>query len=158
MSNQSQQGRIRRMTAADLDRVIEMAAALEHAPHWPRSAYVVALDPDAVPRRVALVAAEAEPDGVAGFAIASLIPPQAELESIAVTAASQRRGVARRLFAALLAEFEPHGITEVILEVRASNQPALELYSSIGFTETARRPRYYVDPVEDAILLALRIG
>jgi ribosomal-protein-alanine N-acetyltransferase len=151
----SRTNQIRRMTAADLDQVIEIAAALKQAPHWPRQAYAVALDPDAEPKRIALVATEAEPGGVRGFAIASLIPPQAELESIAVAAASQRRGVARRLFSALRAEFEPQGITEVILEVRASNRPALQFYSSMGFVETARRPRYYVDPVEDAILLSL---
>jgi ribosomal-protein-alanine N-acetyltransferase len=149
---------IRRMLAADIGRVMEIAAGLEHAPRWPQSTYTSALATEAVPRRICLVAEDSESSGVAAFAVASLIGPQAELESIAVAAAHQRRGMARRLFAALLAEFEAAGVTEVLLEVRASSLPALRLYLSLGFTETGRRPGYYADPVEDAILLGLRLG
>jgi ribosomal-protein-alanine N-acetyltransferase len=51
--------RVRRMSAADLERVMELAESLKEAPQWPRAAYVCALDPEAVPRRVALVAEDA---------------------------------------------------------------------------------------------------
>jgi ribosomal-protein-alanine N-acetyltransferase len=155
MSPTAQDPAIRRMTAADLGRVMEIVARLKQAPHWPPAAYLAALDPRAAPRRIALVAVDPESGAVTGFAVASLLPPQAELESIAVAAGSQRRGLARRLFAALLLELQPQGVTEVILEVRASNHPALRFYRSLGFAETARRPRYYSDPVEDAILQSL---
>ena len=47
------------------------------------------------------------------------------------------------------------GVREVILEVRASNLPALALYRQLGFVETGRRPRYYQAPEEDAILMRL---
>jgi ribosomal-protein-alanine N-acetyltransferase len=49
-------------------------------------------------------------------------------------------------------------MTEVILEARASNQPALRLYRALGFVETGRRPRYYADPIEDAVLLRLQLA
>ena len=39
------------------------------------------------------------------------------------------------------------------LEVRPSNHPALNLYQSLGFKEVGRRPRYYDDTQEDALLL-----
>ena len=39
-----------------------------------------------------------------------------------------------------------------MLEVKASNQGALSLYSKLGFDEVGRRPRYYSDG-EDALLL-----
>lgn len=145
----------RRMKPADLKRVMEIAESLREAPQWPRSAYVAALDPAAQPRRIALVA-EAK-GAVAGFAVASLMPPEGELETIAVAQAAQRHGMARRLFAELTAELGKAGITEVNLEVRASNQPALGLYRGLGFAETGRRVRYYHDPVEDAVLMRLRI-
>jgi ribosomal-protein-alanine N-acetyltransferase len=54
-------------------------------------------------------------------------------------------------------ELKQAQIREVTLEVRASNHPALALYRSLGFVETGRRPRYYVDPVEDAVLLSLEL-
>ena len=74
--------RIRRMTVADLDRVMEIAAGLKEAPHWARAAYLAAIDPAGAPRRIALVA---ESGSLAGFAVASVVMPQAELETIAVT-------------------------------------------------------------------------
>jgi ribosomal-protein-alanine N-acetyltransferase len=40
------------------------------------------------------------------------------------------------------------------LEVRPSNTPALNLYHSLGFKKMGRRPRYYTDTQEDALLLA----
>ena len=71
--------------------------------------------------------------------------------------AAQRHGLARRLFAELAAELGWAKITEILLEVRASNDSALGLYRCLGFVETGRRPRYYQDPVEDAVLMRLRL-
>ena len=145
------------MTPADLDRVMEIAESLKEAPQWPRSAYLAALDPEAAPRRIALVGEEPAACMVAGFAVASLLPPEAELEIIAVAPTAQRRGLARQLFFSLATELRTAEVVGVMLEVRATNQPALELYRRLGFVETGHRPRYYHDPVEDAILMCLRL-
>jgi ribosomal-protein-alanine N-acetyltransferase len=150
--------RIRRMASADLDRVIGLALSLEQAPQWPRSAYWAALDPEAAPLRIALVAEDLETGAVEGFAVASLLPPQAELETIAVAAENQRRGVARRILIAMVDELRKALVTEVLLEVRSSNSPALAFYIAQGFAITGRRPRYYADPIEDAVLLELRLA
>lgn len=148
---------IRPMRAADIPRVREIADALPAAPHWPERAYLAALDPEARPRRIALVAVLPQSGTAMGFAIASLLPPQAELETIAVAAEAQRRGIAQRLLAALATELKRSDVTEVLLEVRASNAPALAFYAALGFGESGRRPRYYADPEEDAILLGLKL-
>jgi ribosomal-protein-alanine N-acetyltransferase len=147
--------RIRRMTRADLDQVIEIAENLKEAPHWPRSAYLAALDPEAAPQRIALLAEEPVAGAIAGFVVASLLLAQAELESIVVAPAFQRHGVAWRLFGALAAELAAAQAKEIVLETRASNQPALGFYRRLGFVETGHRRRYYSDPVEDAILMRL---
>jgi ribosomal-protein-alanine N-acetyltransferase len=146
------------MTPADIDAILEIANTLNHAPHWPASAYQSALDPAATPRRIALVADDPHTGNLLGFTISSLLPPQAELETIAVAAASQRQGVARRLFAATLDALTTAQITDLLLEVRASNAPALAFYNALGFATTGGRPRYYADPPEDALLLQLRLG
>jgi ribosomal-protein-alanine N-acetyltransferase len=158
MNSAAQTPMIRRMTLDDLGRVMEITASLQQAPHWPLSAWQAALDSQWTPKRVAMVALDEASGAVNGLALASLVPPNAELESIVVAAEAQRRGVGRRLFGALLREFEAEGVTEVQLEVRASNYPALGLYRTLGFVEAGRRVRYYADPVEDALLLILRIG
>jgi ribosomal-protein-alanine N-acetyltransferase len=140
------------MRVEDVPRVVAMADALDHAPCWTAEIYGRALDPAADPRRIALVAEEPEGE-IAGFLVTVLIPPQAELETLAVAKTAQRQGMARRLCAALFADLDPLGITEILLEVRESNVPARALYASLGFAETGRRSGYYSDPREDAILL-----
>lgn len=150
--------RIRRMALADLDPVIELALSLKAAPHWPRSAYLAALDPDAAPPRIALVAEDLETGAVQGVAVASLLPPQAELETIAVAPEVQRRGLACRILIAMADELKKALVTEVLVEVRASNSAALAFYRAQGFAITGRRPRYYADPIEDAVLLDLRLA
>lgn len=158
MTPQATNIEIRPMAPADLDQVVEIDRSLSQAPHWPLAAYIAALDPDSSPRRVALVAVDQRANIAVGFTVASLLPPQAELETIAITAEVQRRGVARRLFTALAEELRTAHGKEIILEVRESNHPALAFYRAQGFLETGRRPRYYADPQEDAVLLSLRLG
>jgi ribosomal-protein-alanine N-acetyltransferase len=148
---------IRRMTQADLGRVMEISGSLKQAPHWPLSIWLAALDSEFASRRIALVVVDEASGAINGFALAGVLAPKAELESIVVAREAQRRGVARRLLAALLSEFEAEGVTEVLLEVRASNGAALELYRRLGFVEAGRRVRYYADPIEDALLLTLCI-
>jgi [ribosomal protein S18]-alanine N-acetyltransferase len=144
--------RVRRMAAADVDAVVKLASDLPTAPHWPREAYITALDPQREPVRIAEVAVTAEVE-LLGFAVCSVVPPQAELESIVVAPQFQRMGVARRLFEVLTGDLAGAGVTEVLLEVRASNDAALGLYTALGFEETGRRRGYYGTPVEDAVLL-----
>lgn len=143
--------RIRRMTAADIDAVVEIANALPEAPHWPRDAYAQAVEPAAAPERIALVAESA--GGVAGFAVVLVLPPEGELESIAVGATVQRRGIARALLHGLVEELASRGVTELRLEVRASNAAALGLYTGMRFVESGRRRGYYAEPAEDAVLM-----
>ena len=158
MSSTGAAVRVRKMQAADLDRVMEIAGSLNGAPQWPVSAYLRALDAEAVPRRVALVAEDLEAGAVAGFLVASVVAAEAELETIAVAAESQRRGVGRLLLAELANALRMEQVNEIILEVRRSNLAALTLYRSCGLVETGLRPRYYADPVEDAVLMGRRLG
>ena len=163
--------KIRPMTVADVDRVMEIAAGLPNTPQWPRKAYMDALDPDFMPPRIALVAAQLKteplppdpviyepmPDAILGYVVASLLPPQAELEIVAVAAHSQRQGLGQRLLAELEELLRRARIAEILLEVRASNQAAIGLYRRFGFNSSGLRTRYYVEPVEDAVMMARQI-
>jgi ribosomal-protein-alanine N-acetyltransferase len=140
------------MVPQDIPQVVAVANSLPDAPHWPAGVYQDMLDPARQPARICTVAEE--PDGrIAGFAITVLIPPQAELEAIAVTAQRQRQGIARNLWSDLLAKLKKNDITEVTLEVRESNRAARSFYASLGFVEWGRRHGYYAENQEDAILL-----
>ena len=147
--------RVRRMEAGDIDGVMEIAAKTDHAPQWGRAAYVAAIDPGNQPRRVALVA---EWNGApAGFVVASIMDPEAELESIVTASQHQRHGVARELFAVLKTELRRKGVREVMLEVREGNHSAQGFYRFLGFREEGRRAGYYSEPVEDAVLMRLAL-
>jgi ribosomal-protein-alanine N-acetyltransferase len=144
------------MAAADVPRVMEIADSLPEAPHWPESAYLDALNPESIPRRIALVVVGS--GNVQGFIVASLLPPQAELELIAVSAGSQRQGMGRMLFDLLVHDLRGVGVLEIVLEVRTSNRAAVTFYRSAGFGQTGLRPAYYVDPIEDAVLMRLQLA
>jgi ribosomal-protein-alanine N-acetyltransferase len=157
---------IRRMAVGDLDHVLTLAESLPQGPHWPRSAYLNAINSqfelESTPHRIALVVgaswADLQPGSILGFVVTSVLPPQAELETIAVAPKSQRHGLGKLLFRAVAAELKAAGVSELLLEVRASNRPALAFYRTLGFAETGLRPSYYADPIEDAILMRLPLA
>ena len=66
--------------------------------------------------------------------------------------AARRKGLARRLVAALEARARDAGARVCFLEVRASNAAARALYSGLGYTVSGRRPTYYKDG-EEAVLM-----
>jgi ribosomal-protein-alanine N-acetyltransferase len=154
------------MTAADVDRVLEIQSELPSAPHWGRQAWVDAFDLGAAPRRIALVAVEmpgasAAPQNcgeIFGFAVASLLPPEGELEVIAISQERQRLGLGRLLLGALLEHVRRAGVVELLFEVRASNLAAMGLYREFGFRQVGSRAGYYANPVEDAMLMRLELG
>jgi ribosomal-protein-alanine N-acetyltransferase len=137
--------------------IIQIAETLEEAPHWPLGSYADLIRKTSSVRRIALVALYDSSEEVAGFVIASVIPPDAELESIGVTGAFQRHGVGARLMRDLMTDLYQSAIGKLLLEVRSSNSTALAFYRSIGFIQTGIRRSYYTDPAEDAMLMELRL-
>ena len=62
-------------------------------------------------------------------------------------------GLGRALMCELMRRLRESGIDSLSLEVRESNFPALALYTKLGFSQVGKRPRYYVNPTEDALIL-----
>ncbi len=101
---------------------------------------------------VLLVAREHEGGAPVAFALAWQVADELELLDLGTDPAFRRRGLARALLNALFARANAAAVSALYLEVRPSNAAALSLYRASGFTELARRPRYYPDG-EDALLL-----
>lgn len=77
--------------------------------------------------------------------------------SIAVREAYRRRGIATKLMLmAMLNGNEEYNATECYLEVRVSNEPAINLYEKLGFSKVKRNFGYYMDG-EDAWVMAAPI-
>ena len=90
-------------------------------------------------------------DEMAGYGGFWDIAGEAHIVNIAVHPSFRRRGVARAILAHLTALAGEQGADKLLLEVRASNDAALGLYGSSGFTRTGTRPKYY--GTEDAVLM-----
>ena len=67
----------------------------------------------------------------------------------------RRRGYASKLLDTLIDYSVDSGELELLfLEVRESNEAAISLYKSKGFSEVGRRPKFYTKPIETAIIMA----
>jgi ribosomal-protein-alanine N-acetyltransferase len=102
------------------------------------------------------IALAAEVNGrVAGVLIGRIAADEFEIFNLAVEKASRRRGIAAQLVSVALHSAWKQGALRSYLEVRASNTSGLALYSGLGFQVCGRRPNYYWNPPEDAMLLVL---
>jgi len=144
-----------------VDAALALERATEHAPHWSRAAYAEMIEAgSATARRRLIVAESAETSTrrIAGFAAGAIARGgSAELESVAVAEGARRGGIGRALCEAVIVWCREEGATEVVLEVRATSAAATALYARLGFVEIARRPRYYRDPEDDAVVMRLAL-
>lgn len=90
-----------------------------------------------------------------GYLIFWVVLDEMHILNLAVRPDHRRRGIARQLLAEGLTLARTLGAELAWLEARPSNLAALALYKSFGFREVGRRPRYYDDTQEDALLLTL---
>jgi ribosomal-protein-alanine N-acetyltransferase len=130
---------VRRARSSDLAGIAEVQAASTEAAQWDVLDY---LSHDLI---VAVCG-----DRVAGFAVARrLAEAEAELLNLAVHPAFRRRGIGRRLFAELTSVHPG----DLWLEVRESNTAARNFYKNLGLNEAGRRPEYYGNSGEGAIVM-----
>ena len=91
-----------------------------------------------------------------GYFLVMAIVDEAHLLNVAVARPWQGKGVGRLLVNQAVALSRGLGLESILLEVRPSNQRALEIYQRYGFTEIGRRKGYYPaanQTREDAIVM-----
>ncbi len=96
---------------------------------------------------------------VTGYGIMSIAASEAHLLNLCIHPSAQRLGYGRRLLKTLLIRAEESKVRQVLLEVRPSNQIALNLYHSEGFKQIGVRPSYYraEEGREDAVILSIAL-
>lgn len=80
---------------------------------------------------------------------------EAHVTTIAVHPQWRRRGLGEWTLLQLIGVARAGGAEVVTLEVRESNDAAIQLYSKLGFEKVGRRSGYYMDTREDALLMSL---
>lgn len=138
---------IRKMTAEDVSAIAELERICFSDP-WSENSIASELD-----NRLSywLVA---DVDGVVvGYVGSQTVLDMADMMNLAVAPKFRRQGIAEALVTELASYLKVNGVLGLMLEVRASNVPAIALYEKMGFGEVGRRPRYYRNPREDALIL-----
>lgn len=138
---------IRKMTAADVAQIAELEKVCFSDP-WSEKSIASELENDL---SVWLVAVEGET--VAGYVGSQSVLGETDMMNIAVSPDYRRRGIGEKLVTELVTQLKAGGNHSLMLEVRASNTPAQKLYEKLGFQMVGRRPRYYHNPKEDALIL-----
>lgn len=141
---------IRKMALDDVPAAHEIDVLSFSLPWSERSLYFEVTDNPAARCWVA------EIDGrLAAMLVLWMIVDEAHIATLATHPDFRRQGIGERLLVEALDSAYNEGARSALLEVRAGNEPALKLYHKLGFEVAGRRPHYYKDNHEDAILMTL---
>ena len=141
---------IRRMTVEDVPAVAELDRISFSLPWTERSFH---FEVSSNPASRCWVAEQG--GQIIGVVVAWLLLDEVHIATIATRPEFRRQGIAQALLAHVLKLGAKDGALSSFLEVRASNLAAQAMYHKFGYEETGRRPRYYKDNGEDAILMTL---
>lgn len=144
---------MRGMTQADVDAVLCIEQAVQRF-SWTRGNFADALNSGYICR-----VDETESGEIRGYAILMPAVDEAELLTIGVTAAQQRKGLGRAMLSEMLNVARDRNMQRVFLEVRSSNVAAIALYRSASFSQVGLRRGYYqnANGNEDAITMACEL-
>jgi len=145
----------RPMRNDDLDSVMHIDRQSFSMP-WPESAYRHDLNEN--PSAMLWVAehyTQGEGNRVVGMIVLWLVLDEVHIATLAVHPDFRGRGIGSSLLEFALIKAMNRGARQALLEVRASNLVAQSLYMGYGFEIVARRPRYYRENNEDALLMNL---
>jgi ribosomal-protein-alanine N-acetyltransferase len=141
---------VRPMRWPDIEPVHRLEAELFTVDPWSIEQFWSEL---AQPTRAYAVAMDGE--RIIGYAGAFLLPPESDVQTIAVSPRDQGRGVGAILLAWLIDRATAHGCRQMLLEVRSENAPAIAMYERFGFERISVRRDYYERGI-DAVIMRLR--
>lgn len=141
------------MRETDLDQVIAIEKKSFVAP-WSKRLFRETL---AFPHSFNLVMRKKVDNKIAGYANFYLIRDEAHMLNIAVAPESRKKGYARLLLTHAIEALREKGAEVFFLEVRESNEDAINLYVKLGFTMIGRRKKYYTETNEDALVMHLKV-
>lgn len=139
---------VRPIESRDVESVLEIQSASPEVAQW------TAWDYNRVARGEMAGWVAEENKELRGFLVARRVGSDIEILNFAVRPVARRCGVGGMLLRVALDWGVELQAEKALLEVRASNFAALHFYERRGFRVTGRRPRYYLSPIEDALLLS----
>ena len=151
--------KIRKVRKGDIDRIIDIERSWHHLSHWSIDSYYRLLNDDSFTSSfVAEIEDENGRPKIVGFVIFHIAADVSEIYNIAVESSYARCGIGHQLMAAAIAESARRTAAKVVLEVRKTNNPAINFYLKFKFKIGGERKNYYSNPVEDAYVMELDIS
>ena len=140
---------IRVANAGDIDAMTELDAICFSSP-WSRASFEAELTTN---RLAWYLVAEDAKAGIIGYAGLWAIEDEGHITNVAVHPDYRRKHLGSILVGMLIDQTQKEGLKRFTLEVRVSNQPAIELYEKFGFVSAGIRKGYYEDNNEDAMIM-----
>lgn len=138
------------ITKMNKDHVLQIAELEKICFSDPWSVNSIASELD---NRLSLWLVALEDDKVIGYVGSQTVLGETDMMNIATHPDYRKRGIATALITGLMEALEASGSHSLMLEVRASNEPAVSVYRNLGFEEVGRRKNYYRNPKEDALIM-----
>ena len=143
---------IRKMTVHDVPAVAQIDQLSFSLP-WPEHSFQYEVSENRVSR---CFVAETEDKRIAAMIVSWIIVDEMHIATIATHPEFRRQGIGERILREALLDARDIGAQLAFLEVRAGNEVAQAMYRKFGFVVSGKRPRYYKDNGEDAILMTLQ--
>ncbi len=119
---------------------------------WPEHSFQYEVAENRVAR---CFVAESHDGRIAAMIVSWIIVDEMHIATIATHPDFRRQGIGERILRSALLDGRDAGAHLAFLEVRQSNEAAQAMYRKFGFRASGKRPRYYRDNNEDAILMTL---
>jgi ribosomal-protein-alanine N-acetyltransferase len=146
--------KVRGCEQRDIPAILTLERECAEAPQWGEAFWRNGFPGDAALRGVFIAEIDEQ---VCGYSVAAIAVDIGELQSVVVSSGARRNGVGLALCERAMEWARNKRAKSIELEVRESNAVALSLYKRLGFVEQGKRPKYYREPVEDAVLMAAQL-
>lgn len=142
---------IRGMRYDDLDQITEIEKICFSLP-WSKNSFEQELK-----NELAYYQCAEENGKIMGYMGMWKIIDECHITNVAMLPEYRNKGIASLLISKMIEICKCSEIQNMTLEVRQSNLPAISLYEKFGFVSVGKRPRYYMKPIEDAIIMWKKI-
>ena len=141
--------KIEQMTLASLDEVMTIEALAYGQHHWSRDSFVAEIN-----NQISNYSCATNKENrIVGYLGLWKIIDEAHITNLAVHPDFRRKGAAKLLLFDALEQCYKEKIKYLTLEVRVSNEGAINLYESFGFKSLGVRKKYYQNNNEDALIM-----
>ena len=140
---------ITKMTADDIEDIIQIESEAYGKHHWSKSSFY-----DEMNNNLAKYYCAKTKDGqTVAYAGTWNIVDEGHITTIAVKPDFKRKHIGEALIVKILDDCYQNKIKYLTLEVRESNIPAINLYKKYGFASLGTRKGYYQDNNENALIM-----